>query len=148
MKHIHITAVEAGTSGHLQEHHAAGLRRDALPFVETLAQSIANIAPTVTPALAIPLVFASSGHGTWLTYLLATVGLLLVSLCINQFARRSATPGSLYSYTTAGFVAKFAQEVRKGQWPWSVEGIRQPGSRTVRPQCGPRLQPPAASVVS
>jgi hypothetical protein len=33
-----------------------------------------------------------------------------------------------------GYVTNFAQEVVKGQIPLSVEGIRQPGSRTVRPQ--------------
>ena len=31
-----------------------------------------------------------------------------------------------------GFVANFAQEVMQGQWPLSVEEIRQPGSRTIR----------------
>ena len=34
----------------------------------------------------------------------------------------------------AGFVANFAQEVMKGQWPMPVAGIRRPGSRTIRPQ--------------
>lgn len=79
-----------------------GLRQDALPFSETLAQSVANIAPSGTPALAVTLVFASAGAGTWLSYAIATLGLVFVGLNINQFARRSATPGSLYSYTTQG----------------------------------------------
>jgi len=35
---------------------------------------------------------------------------------------------------TVGFVANFAQEVVKGQVPLLVEGIKQPESRTVRPQ--------------
>ena len=83
-------------------HHHAGLRRDALSFFEVLAQSIANIAPTATPAINLQLVFASSGNGTWFTYVLATLGLLLIGVCINQFARQSATPGSLYSYVTKG----------------------------------------------
>lgn len=91
-------------------HHAVGLRRDALSFTETLAQSIANIAPTATPAVNLQLVFAFSGNGTWFTYVLATLGLLLIGVCINQFARQSATPGSLYAYVikglgpTAGFI--------------------------------------------
>ena len=55
-------------------HHAVGLRRDALSFTETLAQSIANVAPTATPAVNLQLVFASSGNGTWFTYALATAG--------------------------------------------------------------------------
>src|SRR5262249_10951140 len=91
-------------------HHAVGLRRDTLSFTETLAQSIANIAPTATPAINLQLVFACSGNGTWLTYVLATLGLLFIGACINQFARHSATPGSLYAYVvqglgpTAGFI--------------------------------------------
>ncbi|HEX3482842.1 MAG TPA: APC family permease [Kofleriaceae bacterium] len=97
---------DAGEHGH----HTAGLRRNTLSFTEVLAQSIANIAPTATPAFNLPFVFASSGNGTWLTYVLATVGLLFIGVCINQFARQSATPGSLYAYVvqglgpTAGFI--------------------------------------------
>jgi len=36
--------------------------------------------------------------------------------------------------TFYGFVANFAQEVMRGQLPLTVEGIRRPGSRTIRPQ--------------
>ena len=83
----------------------SGLRAECLPFSEVLAQSIANIAPTVGPALTIALVFASSGTGTWLTYLISTIGLVFVGFNINQFARRSASPGSLYAYITKGLGA-------------------------------------------
>lgn len=89
--------------------HSEGLRKGALPFSETLAQSVANIAPTATPAVNLGLVFAASGQATWFTYLVATIGLLLIGICIAQFAKRSATPGSLYAYVsrslgpTAGF---------------------------------------------
>ena len=86
----------------LEEHHSSGLRKDALPFSETLAQSIANIAPTATPAANLGFVFAACLGGTWLTYLVATIGLLLISVCISQFAKRSATPGSLYAYVSQG----------------------------------------------
>ena len=79
-----------------------GLRPEYLSFPEVLAQSIANIAPTATPAFVIPLVFASAGNGTWLAYLTATVGLLLVSFSINEFARRSASVGSLYAFIARG----------------------------------------------
>jgi hypothetical protein len=48
------------------------------------------------------LIFVSAGNGTWLSFLLATIGLLFVSLNINQFARRSASPGSLYTYIVKG----------------------------------------------
>jgi amino acid transporter len=79
-----------------------GLRAGCLSFPETLAQSVANISPTLTPVVIVPLVFASAGAGTWLAYLFAMIGLVLVGTNINQFARRSATPGSLYSFVTRG----------------------------------------------
>lgn len=79
-----------------------GLRAGCLSFPETLAQSVANISPTLTPVLIVPLVFASAGAGTWLAYLFAMIRLVLVGSNINQFARRSATPGSLYSFVTRG----------------------------------------------
>jgi amino acid transporter len=75
-----------------------GLRREVLSPMETLAQSVSTIAPTTTPAATIPLVFALAGNGTWLAYVLATVAVLLVALCIGKFARYSASPGSLYTY--------------------------------------------------
>ena len=80
----------------------SGLRAACLPFGEVLAQSVANIAPTATPTINLALVYASAGNGSWLAYLIATVGLVFVSLNINQFARRSASPGSLYSYIAKG----------------------------------------------
>jgi amino acid transporter len=81
---------------------STGLRSNCLPFPEILAQSVANIAPTVTPTVNAALVFASAGNGTWLTYVIATLGLLFVGMNINQFAKRSAAPGSLYMYIARG----------------------------------------------
>jgi len=83
----------------------SGLRRDCLGFWEVFAQSIANIAPTGTPALVVPLAFAATGHLTWAAYTFATIALLLVAFQINQFAKRSATPGSLYIYVGQGMGA-------------------------------------------
>ena len=80
----------------------SGLRSECLPFGDVLAQSIANIAPTATPTINLALVFASAGNGTWFAYVIATIGLVFVGLNINQFARRSASPGSLYSYIAKG----------------------------------------------
>lgn len=76
-----------------------GLRREVLSPMETLAQSISTIAPTTTPVATIPLVCALAGNGTWLAYVLAGLAILLVAACISQFARYSASPGSLYTYT-------------------------------------------------
>ena len=76
-----------------------GLRREVLSPMETLAQSISTIAPTTTPVATIPLVCALAGNGTWLAYVLAGLAILLVAACISKFARYSASPGSLYTYT-------------------------------------------------
>jgi amino acid transporter len=77
-----------------------GLRREILSPMETLAQSVSTMAPTTTPAATIPLVCALAGNGTWLAYVLATIAILLVALCISRFASHSASPGSLYNYAS------------------------------------------------
>jgi amino acid transporter len=79
-----------------------GLRHQSLTPLETLAQSIGNVAPTATPVIVIPLVFGLAGNGTWLAYLFATVGIFFVARNVNQFARHTASPGSLYAYITTG----------------------------------------------
>lgn len=86
-----------------QEHSPSadyGLRHEILSPMETLAQSVSTMAPTTTPAATIPLVCALAGNGTWLAYVLATVAVLLVALCIGRYARLSASPGSLYTYAS------------------------------------------------
>jgi amino acid transporter len=76
-----------------------GLRKGVLGPIETLAQSVSAMAPSTSASLTIPLVFAYAGNATWFVYLLATISMLLVGFCISRFARLSASPGSLYSYT-------------------------------------------------
>jgi amino acid transporter len=78
-----------------------GLQRHTLGPLETLAQSISTMAPTASPAMTVPLVFASAGSGTWVAYLLAMTCTLLIALCVARFARESSSPGSLYSYATS-----------------------------------------------
>jgi amino acid transporter len=79
----------------------SGLRANVLSPTETLAQSISTIAPTTTPAMTIPLVFALAGNGTWLAYLFAMAAVLLIALCISRFARHTSCSGSLYTYATS-----------------------------------------------
>jgi amino acid transporter len=83
-----------------------GLRAGVLGPLETLAQSISAVAPSTSPSLTIPLVFALAGNATWFVYMLATIAILLVGFCVSRFARLSASPGSLYSYT-AGTLPPF-----------------------------------------
>jgi amino acid transporter len=78
------------------------LRPNCLNFVELLAQNIALISPTMTAALIVPLMFSNTGNISWFSYALGTVMLLFVTFNLNQFARRSAGTGSMYSYTSLG----------------------------------------------
>ena len=80
----------------------SSLRRNCLSFMEVVAQSVANIAPSATPALIIPVVFSITGKGLWMSYAFATIALLLVTYHINQFAVRSASPGALYTFVAQG----------------------------------------------
>ncbi len=84
-----------------------GLHAGVLGPVETLAQSVSAVAPSTTPSLTIPLVFALAGNGTWFVYLLATIAMLLVGFCVSRFARLSASPGSLYTYTASNLPPVF-----------------------------------------
>ena len=85
---------------HKQSVH--GLKQNCLSFGEVLAQSFAVIAPTTIPASNIGLIVALAGNGTWFSFLIGLIGLVFVSININQFASRSASPGSLYSYIVKG----------------------------------------------
>ena len=80
----------------------SGLRQECLSYPEILAQSVGYIAPVAMVSVTTPLVFATAGKGTWLAYLIATVGLVLVSFNIKHFARRSASCGALYTYIAMG----------------------------------------------
>ena len=102
-----------------------GLHAGVLGPMETLAQSISAVAPTATPSLTIPIVFALAGNATWFVYLLATIAIFLVGFCVSRFARISASPGSLYSYTSStlppifGAIAAWAacSRVRRARSP-------------------------------
>jgi len=83
------------------DHSSYGLKPAVLSPSETLAQSVALIAPTCAPVMTVPLVFALAGDGSWLVFIIATVTIVLVAMNINQFARTSCSPGSLYSYIAA-----------------------------------------------
>jgi amino acid transporter len=87
-----VSAKDNGTESY-------GLRKGVLGPIETLAQSVSAMAPSTSASLTIPLVFARADNATWFVYLLATGSMLLVGFCVTRFARLSASPGSLYTYT-------------------------------------------------
>jgi len=74
------------------------LRRSALSQLESLGQSVANIAPTLTPALSVAVIVKLSGNGAWLAYLIATVGMMFVAANIGSLARRHPLSGSYFIY--------------------------------------------------
>jgi Integrase core domain len=78
------------------------LRAGCLNFIELSAISVANIAPTLTAVLIMPLMYGAAGNGSWLAYMFGAVMLLFVALNLNQFARRSAATGSMHTYTVMG----------------------------------------------
>jgi amino acid transporter len=79
------------------------LKHGALSLPETIGQSIANIAPTLTPALNISVVAGLAGVGSWLAYLIATIGLVFVGACIATLARRHPEAGSYFVYIGRNF---------------------------------------------
>jgi amino acid transporter len=83
--------------------HAPQLRQGALSLPETIGQSIANIAPTLTPALNIVVVAGIAGLGSWLSYLIATIGCVFVGSCISTLAKRHPEAGSYFIYIGRNF---------------------------------------------
>jgi amino acid transporter len=76
----------------------ADLRKDSLSFIEALGQSVANVSPTLTPALAVAVVAGIAGTGSWLVYVIATIALLIVALNIAKLAGRIPAAGSFFIY--------------------------------------------------
>ena len=99
------TTVEVSAQHDGRENY--GLHAGVLGPLETLAQSVSAMAPSTSPSLTIPLVFALAGNATWFVYLLATGATLLVGFCVSRFAKLSASPGSLYTYAADTLPAAF-----------------------------------------
>ena len=76
------------------------LRKDSLSFMETLGQSVANVSPTLTPALAVAVVAGMAGTASWLVYVVATLALLVVGLNIGKLAQRIPSAGSFFIYVS------------------------------------------------
>lgn len=83
--------------------HTPQLRHGALSLPETIGQSIANIAPTLTPALNITVVAGLAGIGSWVSYLIATIGCVFVGASISALAKRHPEAGSYFIYIGRNF---------------------------------------------
>jgi amino acid transporter len=79
------------------------LKHGALSLPETIGQSIANIAPTLTPALNITVVAGLAGVGSWLSYLIATLACVFVGFSISTLAKRHPEAGSYFVYVGRNF---------------------------------------------
>ena len=80
------------------ENSAAQLRAGALGLVEVINQSLAAIAPTLTPALNITVVAGLAGIGCWMAYFIGTLGVIVVAACVGILAARHPEAGSYFVY--------------------------------------------------
>jgi amino acid transporter len=78
------------------------LRANAVSLVEMVGQSLAAIAPTLTPALNISVVAGLAGIGTWLAFLIGTLGVVIVAASVATLASRHPEAGSYFVYIGRG----------------------------------------------
>jgi amino acid transporter len=78
----------------------AGLRRNILSMPEVLTQSVANAAPSAAVSVLPAIAFIYAGNGAWLTFVIATISMVLIGYSVSIFARRFASAGSFYVYNT------------------------------------------------
>jgi amino acid transporter len=76
------------------------LRKDSLSFFEALGQSVANVSPTLTPALSVAVVASIAGNASWLVFLICTVALVIVAFNIGELAGRIPAAGSFFIYVS------------------------------------------------
>ena len=79
------------------------LRKDSLSFLETLGQSVANVSPTLTPALAVAVVAGMAGTASWLVYVAASLALFVVGINVGKLAQRIPSAGSFFIYVSRSF---------------------------------------------
>lgn len=78
------------------------LRKDSLSFFEALGQSVANVSPTLTPAIAVAVVAGMAGTASWLVYVLSTISLVVIGVNISKLASRISAAGSFFIYVSRG----------------------------------------------
>src|SRR5882757_1887269 len=77
---------------------APQLRTGALGLLEVIGQSLAAIAPTLTPAINITVVAALAGIGCWMAYFIGTLGVVIVAACVGILAARHPEAGAFFVY--------------------------------------------------
>jgi len=80
----------------------AGEWRPCLGPVALTAQAVATVGLTLTAVINIPEAMRSAGRATWISYLVATGAVLLVSETLVLFHRLPARPNGIAGYVEAG----------------------------------------------
>jgi amino acid transporter len=94
----------SATGGEIpNEESSVRLRSGALSLVETVGQSLAVIAPTLTPALNISVVAGLAGIGCWMSYFIGTMGVVIVAASVGILATRHPEAGSYFVYIGRSF---------------------------------------------
>src|SRR5207244_8790243 len=76
----------------------AGLRRNILSMPEVLTQSVANAAPSAAVSILPAIAFIYAGNGAWLTFVIATISMVLIGYSVSIFDRRFSYAGSFIFY--------------------------------------------------
>src|ERR1700682_798369 len=87
----------------IDQQAAPQLRTDALGLIEVIGQSLAAIAPTLTPALNITVVAALAGIGCWMAYFIGTIGVVIVAASVGILAARHPEAGAYFVYVGRTF---------------------------------------------
>lgn len=77
--------------------HGEGLAKSSVSSFEVTAQSVANVAPSAVIAFGPAAMAGEAAGGTWLSFVIASIGVFAIAYCIVVFAKRRASVGSLYS---------------------------------------------------
>src|SRR4030088_3411002 len=78
----------------------SGLRRNILSMPEVLTQSVANAAPSAAVSVLPAIAFIYAGNGAWLTFVIATVSLVLIGYSVTIFHPQFVSSSSFYVFNT------------------------------------------------
>ena len=76
------------------------LKKNHLSYIETIAMSVAIMAPTAAMALNVSLMASVSGYSISLVFLIAIIVIGFVALSFIKFNQYFSTAGSVYTFTT------------------------------------------------
>jgi amino acid transporter len=91
------------SAGIAKDHSGPRLRTGVLNLMETVGQSLAAIAPTLTPALNVSVVAGLAGIGCWMSYFIGTLGVVIVAASVGVLASRHPEAGSYFVYIGRSF---------------------------------------------